>query len=411
MPRSNRNDSHFFELDQNPFPGCRFGRTGFTFYAWPTPLSRLVPAGTCSMQLFCQACQSAFAGVSHCPKCGGRLLAPQESFIFSGSPKDPPKEMVPPTLTGRIAVGLGVGFGLYMGLRELASAGGLLSSGGPADGAIDFAFRLVSLLAGAILAGAGRDQGLSAGFGVGVVGSGLLLAADVYMAGAPTAAGWVAPAAAGVIALLAAPAGVVGAVIWPPLTELPQVTLVTTASSRGSSLSRLVEETADRDKPRPTLWLRILVGAVIAAAGLLLSEDIRLWLARGSGGLLQTGGNHRGPTVGFQIAVFLLGLGGMLSAAGSGAGFRHGLLTGILTAVGVYIAVSSRPDNPFPAIDGYFVTFDRKAEPIVSDKGAAAEVLGLILGLCTAGGWLGGQLFPPLVPKALRGRRRLPHQT
>lgn len=360
------------------------------------------------MQLFCQTCQAAFAGASHCPKCGGRLLAPQESFIFSGPPKDLPGELVPPTVTERIAVGIGVGLGLYLGLRELALAGGALNYGGPADGGVDFALRLFALLAGAILAGAGREQGLPAGLGVGAAGGGLFLAADTYAAGGVAAVGWVAPAAAGVIALLAGPAGAVGALIWPPPPELPQATPAAAGSSHGSSLYRLVEESADRVKERPTLWLRVLAGAAVAAAGLLLSDDIRHWLARGSGGLLQTDGARRGPTVGFQIAIILLGLGGVVAAAGTGAGFRHGLFAGLLTAAGVYLAASNRPDAPFPAIDGYFTMFGRKAEPIVGDPGAAAEVLGLTIGLCTAGGWLGGQLFPPL---AAPTRRRRPAQS
>jgi len=362
------------------------------------------------MQLFCQACHTAFAGVTHCPKCGGRLLAPQESFIFSGTPKDPPAEHEPPTLTARIAVGLGVGFGLYLGMRELVSAAGLLDFGGPMDGGVDFVLRFVSLLAGAVLAGAGREQGLPAGFGVGAAGAGLLLAADVYTAGGAVAAGWVAPAAAGVIALLAAPAGAVGAAIWPPAPDLPRAVPASTASSRGSSLYLLVEESSERDKPRPTLWVRVAAGAAVAAAGLLLSDDIRLWLARGTGGLLQTGGVHRGPVVGFQIAIFLLGLGGVVAAAGSGAGFRHGFLTGLLTAAALYTA-ARRSEQPFPAVDGYFVMFGRTPESILADQRAAAEVLGLTVGLCTAGGWLGGQLFPPLAPKGVRNRRRLPHQT
>jgi hypothetical protein len=356
------------------------------------------------MQLFCQSCQVAYAGISNCPKCGERLLAPQESFIFSGTPKDAQQEQVPATITARMGVGVAAGLGLYVGLRELASAIGVLGFNGPTDGAVDFALRLFALLAGAILAGAGRKQGLPAGLGVGAVGGGLLLAADTYLAGGLAAAGWVAPAAAGVIAVLSGPAGAVGALVWPPEVELPKLDPAVTASSRGSSLLRLAEETNERIQPRPTLWLRILAGAAVAAAGLMLSDDIRMWLNRGSAGLLQTGGLQRGPIVGFQIAVFLLALGGVVSAAGTGAGFRHGFLTGVLTAAVVYFVTLKRTES-FPAVDGYFITFGREVESIAAGKRAAAEVTGLVIGLSTLGGWLGGQLFPPLVPPELRKRR------
>jgi hypothetical protein len=211
-----------------------------------------------------------------------------------------------------------------------------------------------------------------------------------------------------VLAALAGPAGAVGARVWPPEALLPQVAPAK-GSSRGSSLIVLAEESVAARAPRPTAWVRVLVGAAVAAAGLLASEEIRFALARGSFGLLHTAAANRGPVVGFQIAVFLLGLGGVFAGATTGAGFRHGVFAGLLAAVAVYVAAANRPDAPYPAVEGYFVTFERSPEPI-ANAGAAAEVVGLVIGLCAAGGWLGGQLFPPLAPPAMR-KRRLINQT
>jgi hypothetical protein len=360
------------------------------------------------MQLYCQTCQAAFAGVSHCPKCGGRLLSPQESFIHSGSPTETLPDPEPPTLGNRLAVGAGVGLGLYFGLREVLGACGVVSLGSPAAGAVDIALRVAGVLAGGLLAGAGRDRGLPVGLAAGLVIAGVLLAADVFTAGGPAAAGTTPLVVAGVLTVLAAPAGAVGARVWPPAPDLPQV-LPTRGSSHGSSLSKLVEEEAVLRAPRPTQWIRILAGAAIAAAGLLASDEIRTALAKVSLGLLQTGGAHRGPLVGFQIAVILLTLGGMFAGATTGTGFRHGLFAGLFAAVSVYLAAANRPDAAYPAIDGYFATFDREVRPI-SEARPAAEVMALVLGLTTAGGWLGGQLFPPLAPPHMR-KRRLVSQT
>jgi hypothetical protein len=359
------------------------------------------------MQLYCQTCQAAFSAASHCPKCGGRLLSPQESFIYSGAPKDPPPDPVAPTFSSRVLVGVGAGLGLYFGLRELAIACGALTAGGPwlaEGGAVELGLRLVCVLVGAVLAGAGREPGLPAGLLTGALAAGLLAAADIMAAGGPAAVGWMTPAAVAVLAALGGAAGAVGSRVWPPDADLPQATPAT-ASSRGSSLARLADDEAELRKPRPTAWARILAGAALAAVGLLVTEEIRHGLHRGTGGLLQTGGNHVGPQVGFQIAVCMLALGGVVAGAGTGAGFRHGLLAGVLAAVGIYLAAANRPDAPYPAIDGYFLTFDRKAEPVVSDPRAAAEVLGLVTGLCTFGGWLGGQLFLPLAPPRMRNKR------
>lgn len=361
------------------------------------------------MQLFCQSCHAAYTGMASCPKCGSRLLSPQESFLFSGPAMTPAEKNRHQSTTKRVAVGAVVALGFYIGFREVSLALGILGVGGATDGGIDFALRLLSIIAGAILSGAGREQGFPTGLGVGAVAGGLLLIADTYIAGGPAMIGWVAPAAMGVIALLAGPCGAVGALIWPPETEIPSIAQPKTASSRGSSLSRLVEETADRDRTRPTLWLRVFVGAAIASAGLLLSEDIREWLSRGSGGLIQTGGAQRGPIIGFQVAIFLLWLGGLISAASTGAGARHGLLVGLFTAMAVYFASATRPDESFAPISGYYLTFSRGVESIVTNKQAALEIVSMIVGLTTFGGWLGGQLFPPLAPRVHRLRRLSAH--
>jgi hypothetical protein len=359
------------------------------------------------MQLFCHTCQAAFAGTSHCPKCGGRLLAPQESFIYSGPAKDNlPSEPVSPSLGNRVAIGAGVGLGLYFSLREVATAIGAITPDTPvlADGgAVDLALRLFSVLAGAMLAGAGRDRGLPAGAAAGAAAAGVLALVDVCIAGGLATAGLVPLIVAVILAVLAGPAGAVGAFIWPAAPILPDV-LPMRASSRGSSLLTLAQEESELKAPRPTIWLRVLAGGMIAAVGLLASDEIRFALARGSMGLLQTGGANQGPMVGFQIAVFLIGLGGVIAGAATGAGIRHGMLAGLVAAIGVIAAAANRSDTPYPAIDGYFITMGRQPVPVTHVEGGV-EIVGFVVAVCTAGGWLGGQLFLPLAPPYMRKRR------
>ena len=49
------------------------------------------------MQLLCPDCQTAFAGATHCPKCGGRLISPQEAHLLRKIRKTPAPAAVEPT--------------------------------------------------------------------------------------------------------------------------------------------------------------------------------------------------------------------------------------------------------------------------------------------------------------------------
>src|SRR5437016_1584590 len=74
------------------------------------------------MQLLCPRCQSAFAGSSTCPRCGGRLISPQEAHVLSAKRKHAPLRGPEPTAAGRVLVGVLVALGGYVGLREWAAA-------------------------------------------------------------------------------------------------------------------------------------------------------------------------------------------------------------------------------------------------------------------------------------------------
>jgi hypothetical protein len=71
-------------------------------------------------------------------------------------------------------------------------------------------------------------------------------------------------------------------------------------------------------------------------------------------------------------------------------------------------AAAGREDRPLPAADGFYEFVGVPAAPLLSAGGAG--VAAGVIGLATVAGWLGGQLFPPLAPLALR-KRRLVQQT
>lgn len=353
------------------------------------------------MQLFCKECEAAFAGTTTCPRCGGRLLSPQEAFIFSGPAGPPPEEATPSTASGRVGIGAVLGLALTFGLREIAVG---TSDNARLDPVELWLIRTVGAAFGGLIAAAGWHAPAAVGAVTGFILTALAAVADwtdTGKVGASTAAGLLLPAAG-------AAAGWFGGRCWPAPAILPEISLPN-ASSRGSSLSRLAEEGHLEKRVRPTNWIRVLVGAVICMGGAIASDQIRVALARGSEGAIQTGGAMRGPIVGLEIATFAVLLGSWISGMATGAGLRHGILVGGLAAAGILFGAANRPDHTLPAAQGFFQLLAIEEDPLTTPRGAV-YVLGTFIALASFGGWLGGQMFPPLASKARR-LRRLPSQS
>ncbi|CAN5605795.1 hypothetical protein BH11PLA2_BH11PLA2_06310 [soil metagenome] len=358
------------------------------------------------MQLFCPSCQAAFTAQSHCPKCGSRLLSPQESFITNKRAKAPPPDPIPATFSARITVGSIVAMGLVLGFREIVAALSVLQElptterwdASNAD-SITFGTRLFAVLVGGLIAGASRRQGLQVGAMVGLLVGGGLTGLDVFAAGQVHDFYTVLLAIA--FPLIAGLAGATGSWLWPADADLPEPTHL---SSHGSSMAKLAVQDAVRRRERPTAWFRIAFAATLVVIGVIASDSIRYGLSKGSGGWLNTGGINRSATMGLQIATILTILGGIISGMGTGAGFKHGLFAGILAGMGLLITSGSRPNGLFPALEGYLNFFDIAHDPLTTPRIGFDVMIGL-LSIMAACGWLGGQLFPSLAPKKLWHRK------
>lgn len=358
------------------------------------------------MQLFCSDCQQAYAGTQNCPKCGLRLIAPQETIVeadYSTQTDEP--EAVPGTFPGRVFVGSICSLGFLLAFRELG-----LAILGPRD--LDATtvclLRFLAVLGGSLLTGAGRANGSQPGLLVGVVVGGLLTVNDILLSGG-LAMWWPIGIAAG-YPLVAGAGGWIGSRIWPGPIELPNVAAPSAVSaSRASFYSRVGDGMSTRPGHRPTVWLRIFAGSLIAFAAIVASDQIRLFLAKASIGIFNTGGTSRAAAVGAQLAAILLVVGGMIAGANTGAGFRHGLFAALLTCVNLFISSIVRGHPIDPPIAGLFAYLDQPFESLL-DPASGAITATAILVLVTAGAWLGGQLFPPLAPAWMR-QRRLPLQS
>ena len=356
------------------------------------------------MQLYCPNCQAAFSGATRCPRCDGRLFTPDEPVETPAAVPDPaPDRFVRPSPAARIGVGTVLALGLYLGLRKVLVAAVLATTPDPAawwlspEGLVAvFGSQAVAALFGALIAGAGRSRGFPLGFAVGGLCGMLFLAAEVV--GGTPATALVLYLHPPTLALAGGLAAVVGGRVWP---AVPDLDLRPATPKRASSIQLAV------DKPsaavRPTRWLRLLAGAAIMVAGVTLADTARLKAQKASGGMLRVESVMQGRFLSWQIATFAVLLGGVTAAAGTGAGFRHGIFAGVLAGAGVIGVTALRGESP-PALD-YWLGKMSMAGLSPLDPGPMCAIVTGVLLAAVIGGWLGAQIFLPLAPEYMRSRR------
>lgn len=355
------------------------------------------------MQLFCPACHAAFAGTQRCPRCGGIMLMPHET-ADADVPRAAPPPSPQPAPANRVIVGAVFALGLYLGLRKLAVGVVLAACPDPEAWWVSFeglaavcGGQIAAVAFGAVLAAAGRLGGFVFGGTVGAVCGGLFLAAELA-AGAPPhdLVLYIQP-----LVLVAAGgiAGVFAARVWGavPVLDMPVPDLHKLSSSRFA----LGEVTAPG---RPTAWARVLVGATLVVVAVAGADPVRKGMQKHSDGMLKVDSVGQAQFITWQFAVLGVLAGGALAAAGTGAGLRHGLLTGGLGAAGVLGATAARGEVLGPV--GYWLDKLALGGLAPTDPAALAAAVGGVLFLGLIGGWLGSALFQPLAPEYMRGRLR-----
>lgn len=317
---------------------------------------------------------------------------------------DAPPPPVRPTAGGRVALGTVLALGLYLGVRKLATGAVLATEADPAGwwmsvrglAAVHCA-QAVAVLFGALIAATGRPAGYALGLAVGAVCGTLFLGFEL-LTGAP-ARDLVLYLQPPVLALVGLVAGVVGARVW---GAAPALDIPVPAGSKLSSLQLSAE--AEAHHGRPMHWLRVLLGAAIMVAGVMVVDQVRLFLQKHSDGLFHVQSMSQGRFITWQMATFLVLLGGLIAGAGTGAGIRHGVIAGALGG-SVILGMCMKMGSAVPpveywlewtALDGYALT----AGP------AIFAVVGGIAVVSLVGGWLGAALYLPLAPAGMRRRFR-----
>lgn len=354
------------------------------------------------MQLYCPACQVSFAGTQRCPRCAGLLLMPHEcAEALAARPAPVPQHAPPrPGATGRVFVGAVFALGLYLALRKLATSA-VLATGADADAwwesfegllAVCGA-QAVAVVFGAVVAAAGRTGGAPFGAAVAFVCGGLFLAAKLVSGAPPSDLVLYMQLAA--LLLVGGCAGVLAARVW---GAVPALDLEVPDRARLSSSRFVVGEPSE--SARPTAWAKVLLGAVLALTAVALAEQLRAGAEKYSGGALRVSSVGQARFIAWQFAALGVLAGGALAAAGTGAGVRHGLLTGGIAAAGVLGLVATRGET-LPPISFWLnaVGFGGRA---ANDPTAIGITFVSVALLVTAGGWLGSLLFPPLAPASMR---------
>ncbi len=357
------------------------------------------------MQLFCPTCDNAFPGVSRCPRCGGLLLMPHEVAVEAPTRQPDPPAPLRPTMLGRLAVGTILALGLYLAARKIAIGLVLATEPDPAGWWMSFkglaavhASQILAVIFGAVVAAAGRTRGYPLGLGVGVVCGGLFLGYEL-LAGAPPQ-DLVLYLQTPVLAVFGLVAGVLGSRIW---GAAPYLDIRPPVSGKLSSL-RLLEESAGNPSP-PTLWVRVLIGALVIVVGVTLADQSRHTAQKYSGGLLRVQSIGQGEYLTWQLATFAVLLGGAAAGAATGAGIRHGLLAGVIGGA-TLLAVYYKTGGSIPPVDWWLTRLSLDDHPLTSPSVITA-IVGSVFLVGMVGGWLGGQLFLPLAPEHMRRRIRI----
>jgi hypothetical protein len=296
---------------------------------------------------------------------------------------------------GRIFVGLLLAQGLYHGLQQFCTAGVLAVSGDSRDvWATLFGLILlqgiqgVGLLAGGMLAGAGQRRGMLLGMVLGVWNGVILIIIDHFNTKplmTVTADGQPLPLTAVtaygqplLLSAFGAIGGLIGSLIWRPLPALV-MTLPDTGRQTGIKITR------DRRSlfAGPVAWFRVLIGITITVGGAVWATGILGFVMRAMEGKLAITSRLQAQLVTMEICALAVLLGSSLAGATTANGIKQGLCVG-LGATAILLGI-------------------QLAGPEVSSHRMILTTLSTTV-LALAGGWFGGQLFPPVITPG-RGKK------
>jgi hypothetical protein len=337
------------------------------------------------MAMVCPQCNGAFEQRLNCPKCKVRLLYQVTRRIerLGLQAHDEDWQQTP---WGRLVVGLLLAQGGYYVLRHLCTAGMLVtleegaSVWATLNGLILLqALQALSVFAAGLLTGAGQRRGVVYGTVMGVWNGVFFVVAQHMLGRAPTTVSLfgepILQAAFGAVG------GMIGSMIWRPLPSLniaPEL--------RSGQAARAKSRKRRAYFAGPVAWGRVLSGTTLAVGGVVWANVIREFVLEASEGKLRIDTQLQADLVTWEISALAM----LAGAAFAGFGTLNGLKQGVIVGVGAgSVLLGIRLIVTAFSLELLMLTF-------VS-----------AMGLCTAGGWFGGELFPPVISGKFRRRRHV----
>jgi hypothetical protein len=332
------------------------------------------------MAMVCPQCSGSFDQSLYCPTCGVHLLYESKSHGAHGIHERGAKWLHTPL--GRIVAGVLLAQGLAFGLQMLCNAGVLAAIEESQQSVWSTLYGLVllqalqgfSLLIGGALAGAGQKRAVVLGGVVGFVhGFTFLLIQHLQGEQLTEIALYGQPVLHVAFGALGA---VIGSCIWRPLPTLTMPDFD-------------ADQKAPRGRPNsgfgplrgPVAWGRVFAGIVLVTAGFLWGPALLGLVLEASQGKLKINDRLQAQLVTWEI----IGLTTLFGAAIAGATTRNGLKQGLCVGVGTCIVLV-----------GHYLG----AKSVAWDQIMWTSFS--IVGLTIAGGWFGGQLFPPVAAVSRR---------
>jgi hypothetical protein len=311
-------------------------------------------------------------------------------LLYESKPRRPRDTSVPAgqylhTPVGRVIAGILLAQGLAYGLQLLCTAGLLATAEDGQESVWSTLYGLVllqtlqalSLLVAGAMAGAGQRRAFLVGAVVGVVhGFLFLLIQDLNGEPLTEVALYGQPLLHLAFGMVGA---VVGASIWRPLptVAMPEFEADRKAEGRES-------RPAWTALHGPIAWGRVAAGVLSVTGAFLFGPGLLTVLLDASGGTIKVNDHLQAQLVTWEI----VGLLTLFGAAFAGATTRNGLKQGLCVGIGTCVVLVGNQ---------------------LGGKGVQPELViytvGSVLGLTIAGGWFGGQLFPPV--RATMRRRGL----
>jgi hypothetical protein len=333
------------------------------------------------MAMVCPRCLQAYDQQLYCRDCGCRLQFQADSLERTPSPLPEPEGPWQHTPWGKIVVGLLLALGISYGLQQLCIAWQLGGSDGTLAGAWTTLWGVVllhllqgiSLIVGGAVTGAGQPRGLLYGSVVGLISGGAFLALQRHQGdGQPDMLMFTQPV---MHALFGMAGGFVGMLIWKPPPTIPLSTTVAPSAGKPtvSLLGRLFSGRIH--------YGRIFAGVFVVVAGVVWSKVILEYMLRASNGTLAVSSHLQARLIGWEIAAMVTLLGAGVAGATTFNGLKQGLFVGLGSAV---------------VIAGVHFGNDKLVVQ------SLAGMVGTVVVLSLAGGWFGGQLFPPIFARRRR---------